>query len=195
MMLTFDILVSPSTQRSEVDCRRLIEEKLRSLLEALDTDTLTASAKIWVYHHFVASKLSWSLLINDLCLTFDKKLQAIATKSLKRWVGLPKCANPSILFVGGRDQCGLKVRNLITLCSNSTSSSACSNPPRTSAADSSLKIWLVDSPNGHESSPRPEKRKSPKLLSSRIPRKQPLSIPPRRLLIVLHRLLERYANG
>ena len=44
--------------------------------------------------------------------------------------------------------------------SNSTSSSACSNPPRTSAADSSLKIWLVDSPNGHESSPRPEKRKS-----------------------------------
>ena len=104
-----------NTESSEVDCRRLIEEKLRSLLEALDTDTLTASAKIWLYHHFVASKLSWSLLINDLCLTFVKKLQAIATKSLKRWVGLPKCTNPSILFVGGRDQCGLKVRNLITL--------------------------------------------------------------------------------
>ena len=104
-----------NTESSEVDCRRLIEEKLRSLLEALDTDTLTASAKIWLYHHLVASKLSWSLLINDLCLTFVKKLQAIATKSLKRWVGLPKCANPSILFVGGRDQCGLKVRNLITL--------------------------------------------------------------------------------
>ena len=104
-----------NTESSEVDCRRLIEEKLSSLLEALDTDTLTASAKIWLCHHFVASKLSWSLLINDLCLTFAKKLQAIATKSLKRWVGLPKCANPSILFVGGRDQCGLKVRNLITL--------------------------------------------------------------------------------
>ena len=104
-----------NTESSEVDCRRLIEEKLRSLLEALDTDTLTASAKIWLYHHFVASKLSWSLLINGLCLTFVKKLQAIATKSLKQWVGLPKCANPSILFVGGRDQCGLKVRNLITL--------------------------------------------------------------------------------
>ena len=104
-----------NTESSEVDCRRLIEEKLCSLLEALDTDTLTASAKIWLYHHFVPSKLSWSLLINDLCLTFVKKLPAIATKSLKRWVGLPKCANPSILFVGGRDQCGLKVRNLITL--------------------------------------------------------------------------------
>ena len=99
-----------NTESSEVDCRRLIEEKLRSLLEALDTDTLTASAKIWLYHHFVASKLSWSLLINDL-----KKLQAIATKSLKRCFGLPKCANPSIVFVGGRDQCGLKVCNLITL--------------------------------------------------------------------------------
>ena len=82
---------------------------------SLDTDTLTASVKIWLYHHFIASKLSWSLLVNDLCLTFVKKLQAIATKSLKRWVGLPKRANPSILFVGGRDQCGLKIRNLITL--------------------------------------------------------------------------------
>ena len=104
-----------NTESSEVDCRRLIEEKLRSLLESLDTSILTASAKIWLYHHFVASKLSWSLLFNDLCLSFVKKLQAIATKALKRWVGLPKCANPSILFVGGRDQCGLKVRNLITL--------------------------------------------------------------------------------
>ena len=60
-----------NTESSEVDCRRLnIEEKLRSLLEALDTDTLTASAKIWLYHPFVASKLSWSLLINDLCLNY-----------------------------------------------------------------------------------------------------------------------------
>ena len=104
-----------NTESSEVDCRRLIEEKLLSLLEALDTDILTTSAKIWLYHHFIASKLRWSLLINDLCLTFVRKLQDIATKSLTRWVGLPKCAGPSILFVGGRDQCGLKVRNLITL--------------------------------------------------------------------------------
>ena len=50
-----------NTESSEVDSRRLIEEKLRSLLEALNID-LTASAKIWPYHHFVASKLSWSLL-------------------------------------------------------------------------------------------------------------------------------------
>ena len=72
-----------NTESSEVDCRMFIEEKLRSVLEALDRDTLTASAKIWLYHHFVASKLSWSLLINDLCLTFVKKLQAIATKLLR----------------------------------------------------------------------------------------------------------------
>ena len=72
-----------NTKCSEVDCRRLIAEKLRSFLEALNTGTLAASAKIWLYHHFVASKLSWSFLINDLCLTFVKKLQASATKSLK----------------------------------------------------------------------------------------------------------------
>ena len=42
-------------------------------------------------------------------------MQATATKTLKRWVGHPKCANLSILFIGGNNQCGLKARNLITL--------------------------------------------------------------------------------
>ena len=104
-----------NTESSEVNCRKQIEEKLQLLLDSLNTDTLAASAKIWLYHHFVASKLSWPLLINDLCLSFVKKLQALATKHLKRWVGLPRCANPSILFIGGPNQCGLKVRNLVTL--------------------------------------------------------------------------------
>ena len=71
---------------------------------------------LYMYHHLVTTKVCWWLLINDLCLPFVKKLQAAATRSLKRWVGLPRCVNTSILLVGGPRQCGLKVRNLVTVC-------------------------------------------------------------------------------
>ena len=66
-----------NTEFSEVDCRRLLKEKIHSPLEALDTNTLTASAKIWLCHHFVTSKLSWPLLNNDLSLSFVKSCKPL----------------------------------------------------------------------------------------------------------------------
>ena len=50
----------------------------------------------------------------DLTLTFVKKLQAKSLVFLKKWVGLPRCANTAILFVGDRHRPGLKVHNLWT---------------------------------------------------------------------------------
>ena len=89
-----------NTESSEVDCRRLIEEKLRSLLEVLDTDTLTASAKFWLYHHFVALKLSWSLLINDLCLTFVKSCKPLPPNHSSGGSGFQSAPTlPSFLLV------------------------------------------------------------------------------------------------
>ena len=43
-----------------------------------------------------------------------KKLQAKSLVFLKKWVGLPRCANTAILFVGDRHRPGLKVHNLCT---------------------------------------------------------------------------------
>ena len=67
-----------------------------------------------LYHHFVVPKLSWAFLTLDLTLTFVKKLQAKSLVFLKKWVGLPRCANTAILFVGDRHRPGLKVHNLCT---------------------------------------------------------------------------------
>lgn len=104
-----------NTQLSEAQCRQSTRDLLSSLLTAVDKTALATSAKVWLYHHFVTSKLSWPLLINDLTLSFARELQSSATKMLKRWIGLPRCANPSILFVGSRSHNGLRVRNLVTL--------------------------------------------------------------------------------
>ena len=50
----------------------------------------------------------------DLTLTFVKKLQTMAVAFLKKWSGLPRCANTAILFVGDQRRPGLKVHNLCT---------------------------------------------------------------------------------
>ena len=100
---------------SEHLSRQSIMSYLSSMLNKLETAALSVSAKLWLYQHFVIAKLAWPPQANDLCLSFVKELQARATKSLKRWAGLPRCANPSILFVGNRNQTGLRVKSLTTL--------------------------------------------------------------------------------
>ena len=104
-----------NTQLSENTCRNDIKTILVALLKRLDDADLASTAKLWLYHHFCTTKLSWFLLINDLTLTFVQELQAIALKFLKSWAGLPRCANSAVLFVGERNRFGLCIRNLETL--------------------------------------------------------------------------------
>ena len=100
---------------SEHLSRQSIMSYLSSMLDKLEAAALSAPAKLCLYQHFVTAKLAWPLQANDLCLSFVKELQARATKCLKTWTALPRCANPSILFVGNRNQTGLRVKSLTTL--------------------------------------------------------------------------------
>ena len=103
-----------NTAASEITSRCQLQEKLDALLSLLDNTLLPATSRLWLYHHFVVPKLSWAFLTLDLTLTFVKKLQAKSLVFLKKWVGLPRCANTAILFVGDRHRPGLKVHNLCT---------------------------------------------------------------------------------
>ena len=104
-----------NTQLSENTCRNDIKTNLVALLKRLDDADLASTAKLWLYHRFCTTKLSWFLLMNDLTLTFVQELQAIALKFLKSWAGLPRCTNSAVLFVGERNRFGLCIRNLETL--------------------------------------------------------------------------------
>ena len=103
-----------NTAASEITSRCQLQEKLDALLSLLDKTLLPATSRLWLYQHFVVPKLSWAFLTLDLTLTFVKKLQAKSLVFLKKWVGLPRCANTAILFVGDRHRPGLKVHNLCT---------------------------------------------------------------------------------
>lgn len=103
-----------NTRSSEINSRQCLSELLSSLLDITDKQLLPGPAKLWLYNHFVITKISWPLLILDLSLSFVKKLHAQALVYLKRWSGLPRCANTAILFSGGDKRPGLRLRNICT---------------------------------------------------------------------------------
>ena len=90
-----------------------------SLLNKQETAALSALAKLWDHQHFVCwYGPYWAHHKPTTCAYhyFCKELQAQATKSLKRWVGLPRFANPSIFCLyRNRNQRGLRVKSLTTL--------------------------------------------------------------------------------
>ena len=103
-----------NTRNSEELSREKLVATLSDLLERTDEQPLNGPAKLWLYHHFVTTKISWPLLILDLSLSFVKSLQAKALVYLKRWSGLPRSANATVLFSGSHNRAGLKMRNLVT---------------------------------------------------------------------------------
>ena len=104
-----------NTTASEITSRTQLQAKLKTLLSIVDDSLPPGTSRLWLYHHFVVPKLSLAFLTLDLPLTFAKKLYAMAVAFLKKWSGLPRCANTAILFVGDQRRPVLKVHNLYTL--------------------------------------------------------------------------------
>ena len=71
-----------------------------SLMATVDSSRLHGHQKLWLYHHLVVSKLSWSIKVLELSANFVGELQALYLRFLKEWMGLPRLANPGILCTG-----------------------------------------------------------------------------------------------
>ena len=79
-----------------------LEQKLESMLHAVDKTPLTSQQKLKTYRQGVCPRLNWLLLIYEYPFTWIEKLDALATKYLKRWAGLARSANPNVLFLPTR---------------------------------------------------------------------------------------------
>ena len=91
-----------------------LHPNLTTGFKLVDNQTLPNTSKLWLYQHFIIPKLSWYLTALDLTLTFVKRLQAKATKYLKKWSGLPRSANTAILFLGKSGRAGLHIPSIVT---------------------------------------------------------------------------------
>lgn len=99
---------------SESICRKSIIDSLNEWLAITDTLHLPNTAKLWLYQHFVVAKLAWYFNALDLSLTFVRQLQNTVTSFLKKWSGLPRAANTTILFCGTAQRAGLHIKHLET---------------------------------------------------------------------------------
>ena len=77
-----------------------ISSQLQRMLHSIDSCPLTRSQKLKLYRAGVCPRLVWLLTIEDLPLSWvEKKLDAISTFYVKKWVGLAKSANPVLLYL------------------------------------------------------------------------------------------------
>ena len=98
---------------SDSEVRAKVYAKFNGLLEKTDRDKVNNIGKLWIYENHVVSRITWEFIIYSFPITFAESLQTTANRYLKKWAGLARCANPSILF-RSREKKGLQMKALTT---------------------------------------------------------------------------------
>ena len=70
----------------------------RTSLQALDTRPIRGEYKLWIYKHYLAPSTHFYLAVNPTSITAIKKVEAFATKALKKWLKLPRNATQATLY-------------------------------------------------------------------------------------------------
>ena len=85
------------------------------MLGAIDTTPLTRQQKVRLFRYGVCPRMSWPLTVEDLPIYWlEREIQPLATKALKKWAGLARSSNTSILFLPAK-RGGLALPSLVDL--------------------------------------------------------------------------------
>ena len=95
--------------------RSSLQDTLQRMLTFIDETPVTRQQKLRLFKHGVCPRLSWPLLIEDFTITWlERELQPLATKALKKWAGLARSSNTSILFLPARKG-GLAIPSMVSM--------------------------------------------------------------------------------
>ena len=75
-----------------------VKKEFLSFMDLVDESAVNGLMKLWIYQHFLLSKISWPFMIYNFSLSFVKKLQSKITIRLKKWAGIFAKADSSILY-------------------------------------------------------------------------------------------------
>ena len=100
-----------SVDLKEDKIRREIRKRFLDDMEKIEVSGVNGLCKLFLYEHFVVSRLSWSFLVHDLSLSFASELEDIATRRLKIWSGLYRSADIGTLY-RRREHIGLQLTQL-----------------------------------------------------------------------------------
>ena len=81
-----------------------ISSKSKKDLQSVDSQPINGFMKLWLYQNYILAFLSWPFMVYDLNVSESKRMEASATKFLKKWAGIPHPATTSILYRSGHNK-------------------------------------------------------------------------------------------
>ena len=104
-----------TTRFDSKEIKSSLMSKLDNYLTRVHKAPLSRQQKLHIYNEALIPCLNWLLTIADLPLTLvERTLEPPARKYLKMWSGLPRCADPSRLYLP-RSLGGLEMPSLPTV--------------------------------------------------------------------------------
>ena len=80
--------------------RYALVSKTKSLMQRIDEAPLSGKQKVKIYRHALPAKMSWDLKLYHLPQSFiQRSLDPVCIRFLKKWLRLPQCGNPGVLFL------------------------------------------------------------------------------------------------
>ena len=81
-----------------------LKMKLSNLLQAVDRSLVTRHQKLKLFKLGICPRLNWLIMIYEYPLSWiEKELDSMTTRHLKKWAGLAKSANTSLLYLPQQD--------------------------------------------------------------------------------------------
>ena len=70
----------------------------KAALSKVDRRPIRGEYKMWIYRNYLAPSINFHLAVDAISRSSLHKMEALATKMLKRWLGLPRSATKAILY-------------------------------------------------------------------------------------------------
>ena len=90
-----------------------LSKYLDDSLNLIDGLPISGPSKAWLYQHYVVPFTTWPFMVYDFPLSFAEELTTTCTASLKRWYGIARPSEISILY-RSRSRHGLGLSSLVS---------------------------------------------------------------------------------
>ena len=90
-----------SLSATKAIAKKRITDKLSYLLSTTDNLPIRGEYKLWLYRNYIISLLRFHLAVDAISKHAIGKLENLATRYIKRWLGLPRSSTRAILYYPG----------------------------------------------------------------------------------------------
>ena len=90
--------IDETMQSSCKESAERIRKKITGALKKIDERPIRGEYKVWIYKHYVATSVFFLLAVDAISESTIKSIQSGATRFIKKWLNLPRCATLASVF-------------------------------------------------------------------------------------------------